>query len=355
MSILYLSYQIIIAAIVIISPFIFDRQQLQVSPSFRTNLQLELLQTRSSSSEEGIIRSTSQTSTQRIPSYSQLNLPQKRLSILPNQELQQQERLEIQGKKEVEEDGRETDSINYNKFKENENNNNNNKVGEEEEEQEDEDEEEEKLIKWKEKLEQLQLAHEETKMKEERFFNLDNRNTLSSEEKKLLMEELKQLRNIKSEEDTFLGIVHELRERLRDAEIKNLARTMRNVNFFNDLVLYSNCIIDTVLKDIQRKVIDDALYENNNMIHLIADLILENCRLRKVANDYAEAINQGTIDKLNRFRKYWPTSGSMVPRDQVRIQQQNSFWNHLPLFDFFTGWRHLSMIEDDQQKETGRR
>ena len=82
-----------------------------------------------------------------------------------------------------------------------------------------------------------------------------------------------------------------MRERLVDAEIKNLGRTMRNVTSFNDLVEESNFLIDSVIKDMQKRVVDKKI-ENDN-IRIIADLLIENCKLRKVANDYALAINQG--------------------------------------------------------------
>lgn len=103
----------------------------------------------------------------------------------------------------------------------------------------------------------------------------------------------------------------------------------------------SNSIIDSVIKDIQKKVVEKKV--DNDNIRVISDLIQENCKLRKIANDYTEAINQGTIEKLEKFSKYWPTSGQLAENNK-QTTKRNRIWNSFPLFDFFTGW---ATIEED--------
>jgi hypothetical protein len=142
-------------------------------------------------------------------------------------------------------------------------------------------------------------------------------------------------RKARADDYAFLSNVYEYRERLCDAEVKNLTRTMRNVNFFGDIIHISNTIIDSVIKDVKRKAAEREA--DNDMIRLAADLIQENCKLRKVANDYAEALNQGTIEKLDKFKKYWPSQGAMTP--QKDASKSNSIWDRFPLFDFFGGWK----------------
>ena len=68
----------------------------------------------------------------------------------------------------------------------------------------------------------------------------------------------------------------------------------------------------------------------------MSEILIENCKLRQIANDYAEAINQGTVEKLEKFTKYWPTRGRL---DEAAKQQPKKTrkWSSLPLFDFFSG------------------
>lgn len=164
--------------------------------------------------------------------------------------------------------------------------------------------------------------------------NIFRENEIGKNDKDWLLQELRKFRNSRAEENEFIKLVYELRERLVDAEIKNLARAMRTVTNFSELVEESNFLIDSVLKDMQKKVIDKK-HENDN-IKITSDLIIENCKLRKIANDYASAINQGTIDKLEKFSKYWPTQGSLQ-KNQKEAPKKNKIWSYFPLFDFFSG------------------
>jgi len=195
---------------------------------------------------------------------------------------------------------------------------------------------------WKEKLNGLRKKAEELRAKEQQLFG---ENEIGKNDKDWLLQELKKFRNSRAEEHSFINLVYEMRERLVDAEIKNLARAMRTVTNFSELIDESNFLIDSVTKDMQKKVIDKKI-ENDN-IKIISDLIIENCKLRKVANDYAFAINQGTLDKLEKFSKYWPTQGSLQ-KNQKEAPKKNKIWSYFPLFDFFSGW---ATIDSDEEEE----
>jgi len=160
---------------------------------------------------------------------------------------------------------------------------------------------------------------------------------IGKDDKDWLLQELKKFRTSRSDEHAFMTLVYEFRERLFDGEIKNLVRTMKTVTSFKDMIEVSNSIIDSVIKDIQKKVIEKKV--DNENIKLISDLILENCKLRKIANDYTEAINQGTLDKLEKFKKFWPTAGKLADNAKKNTRKSR-IWNNFPLFDFFTGEFH---------------
>lgn len=198
---------------------------------------------------------------------------------------------------------------------------------------------------WKEKLNGLRKKAEELRAKEQQLFG---ENEIGKNDKDWLLQELRKFRNSRAEENEFIKLVYELRERLVDAEIKNLARAMRTVTNFSELVEESNFLIDSVLKDMQKKVIDKK-HENDN-IKITSDLIIENCKLRKIANDYASAINQGTIDKLEKFSKYWPTQGSLQ-KNQKEAPKKNKIWSYFPLFDFFSGWATIDSDEEEELKD----
>lgn len=143
--------------------------------------------------------------------------------------------------------------------------------------------------------------------------------------KDLLQEELTKLRNFREEEIEFFKFIDEVRKRLTHAEIKSLARAMRNVTNFSQLVDESNALIDSILRDLQRVI--ERTYNNN--VTKISDLIIENCMLRKKLNDYASAINQRTLDKLDKFKGNWPA--------QKGASKKKTILSYLPLFDFFSG------------------
>jgi len=151
-------------------------------------------------------------------------------------------------------------------------------------------------------------------------------------DKDILLAELKQNRKQKVEEHAVISLVYELRERLVDAEIKNITRSMPNVYYFEDILQISNSIIDSVMRDAKKKILDKR---DNDVTRIIAELVFEICRLRKSANDYAEAINQGTVDKLEKFRKY--LVGDELPEPKEPKKEEKKSWG-IPLFDFFSGW-----------------
>jgi len=182
---------------------------------------------------------------------------------------------------------------------------------------------------WKIRLNELQKKQDELKKREENLFKEN------SGDQQWLMDEFKRFRKSKAEDHEFLSAVYDLRNRLSDSELRSLSRTMKN-NAFGDLVTVSRNIIDSVSKDVQKKAKD----KDNDMICLVSDIIVENCKLRNVANDYSEAINQGTVEKLEKYKKLWPVSGHMTVRKGDSISSDHiPIWGHFPLFDFFNGWK----------------
>jgi len=123
----------------------------------------------------------------------------------------------------------------------------------------------------------------------------------------------------------FFSVVYSLRERLVDSEVKTLSRTMRNISKFEDYIFISNSIIDSVMKDVRRRVLSKNV--DHDMKSLIADLILENCKLRKMSNSYMEVINGPTVEKLGNFVHYY---GDTLAKGQKKI------WQNLPFFNFFS-------------------
>eukprot|EP01114_Cavostelium_apophysatum_P007635 TRINITY_DN1977_c0_g3_i1.p1 TRINITY_DN1977_c0_g3~~TRINITY_DN1977_c0_g3_i1.p1 ORF type:complete len:748 (+),score=244.89 TRINITY_DN1977_c0_g3_i1:240-2483(+) len=190
---------------------------------------------------------------------------------------------------------------------------------------------EQKSREWKDKLSGLRKMAEEIRQREQK---IGEGVTIGPDDKDWVLQELKKFRASRAEEHSFINLVVALRERLYDAELKNLTRTMRTVTTFADIVEESNVLIDSVLKELEKKV--DKKVENDN-IKIISEVLIENCKLRKIANDYSEAINQGTLDKLEKFKKHWPTQGRLEAAAKAQ-PKKHRLWGNFPLFDFFTGW-----------------
>jgi len=185
---------------------------------------------------------------------------------------------------------------------------------------------------WKLRLIGMQKKQEELKKKEETL--QENKN--GAVDKDWLLEELKRFRKSKAEDHEFLSMIYEMRNKLCDSELKSLGKTMKSAASFGDIVAISKNIIDSVITDVKKK----AQEKENDMIRLVSDLLLENCKLRKVANEYAESINQGTVDKLEKYKKLLPVQGQMTIKRGDSISDNHiSIWNHFPLFDFFNGWQ----------------
>jgi len=133
-----------------------------------------------------------------------------------------------------------------------------------------------------------------------------------------IIEELYKLRNLYKEELQAIAIFTELRERLNGSEIRNLTRLMKTENFFFDLLSVSNSIIDTVSTDIQKRVLENP--SDNDLVQLLAAITFENCKLRKVSNDYAEALNRGTLDKLEEWKKkFYEEEPTLPPPPKEKV------------------------------------
>jgi hypothetical protein len=85
-----------------------------------------------------------------------------------------------------------------------------------------------------------------------------------------------------AEEHATIRDVYEFRERLVDAELKNISRAMPNVYYFDDILQISNSIIDSVVKDTRKKILEKR--GESDMVRLVSELMFENCKLRKTAN-----------------------------------------------------------------------
>jgi len=175
---------------------------------------------------------------------------------------------------------------------------------------------------WRNRLGELQRKHEVLKQKEEILLK---ENYVEKMDKEGLTEELKEFRAKKAKGHEFIASVYELRERLFDAEIKNLNRAMRYMQSFEDILFNSQNIIESVEKDIRKKAAD---FDKETEIGLIAELLVEICKLRKNSNDYVEALNRTAVEKLERFNQVWPN-----------VDKSKSLRNHFPLFDFFNTWK----------------
>lgn len=125
----------------------------------------------------------------------------------------------------------------------------------------------------------------------------------------------------------FFSVVYALRERLNDSEVKTMSRAMRNISKFEDYIFISNSIIDSVIKDVRRRVLNKNV--DKDMKNLVADLLIEVCKLRKMGNSYMEVINGPTVEKLGKFVDTYADS---VGKDKKKS------WQTFPLFNFFSGW-----------------
>lgn len=80
----------------------------------------------------------------------------------------------------------------------------------------------------------------------------------------------------------------------------------------------SNSIIDTVSTDIQKRVLENP--SDNDLVQLLAAITFENCKLRKVSNDYAEALNRGTLDKLEEWKKkFYEEEPTLPPPPKEKV------------------------------------
>jgi len=89
---------------------------------------------------------------------------------------------------------------------------------------------------------------------------------------------------------------------LHDSDVQRINKVLKpDISSFEELVRISNQCIEGVLCEVKSSV--PLIPDNDKELQLLCTLIIENCKLRKTANDYAEAINRPTLEKLNDWGK----------------------------------------------------
>lgn len=112
----------------------------------------------------------------------------------------------------------------------------------------------------------------------------------------------RQLRLLQIEERKHIHLILDLRDKLNDANLAVMNKTMRSVLSFNELVQLSDACIDNVLKE-AKKLFKLPGLRNPSLMALAIDLVIEVAVLMKRCNDFSVGINQPTLEKLEKFKK----------------------------------------------------
>lgn len=204
-------------------------------------------------------------------------------------------------------------------------------------EEEEEEEEESKKQNWENSLIGLEKKEQEIKEKYLYFIFLFIKSIredkisnffIQENDKEWMLNELKNFKKLKADEHNFLSFIYEWKEKLEGSEIKNLFKTMKNIHTLEEVIPYSNYMIDSVIKDINKK----KHQIDNEIIILIIDLLKENGRLRKIINDYhTQNISQETLEKYKNL-------SSIDNKIEEKSETLTNTWNTKFIFDFFSGW-----------------
>ncbi|ELR19645.1 viral Atype inclusion protein, putative [Acanthamoeba castellanii str. Neff] len=122
----------------------------------------------------------------------------------------------------------------------------------------------------------------------------------------------RQLRLLQIEERKHIHLILDLRDKLNDANLAVMNKTMRSVLSFNELVQLSDACIDNVLKE-SKKLFKLPGLRNPSLMALAIDLVIEVAVLMKRCNDFSVGINQPTLEKLEKFKKDYALRGVATP------------------------------------------
>lgn len=103
----------------------------------------------------------------------------------------------------------------------------------------------------------------------------------------------------KEDENRFLSLLVDLKQRLEDSQLSILSRRMREIVGFKDLIQISNTVIDSIIGHVDREIARGIRPGRKTIL----ELVKESAQIRKVNNDVAEGINQPTLDKLQQFNR----------------------------------------------------
>lgn len=156
--------------------------------------------------------------------------------------------------------------------------------------------------------------------------------TSTTDENSEMNSELKRLKKTQANLSSVCSVILPLKERLTEADLTVLSSTSETPISVRDLVAKSNAIIDGVIRDIRRQIIDCS--EQNKPAQLLGELLLENCKWRKMTNELA-ADNQAFT------KESAPSAPHALTVNHFPIAKANDYklWHFLPLFDFFSGWQ----------------
>ena len=127
---------------------------------------------------------------------------------------------------------------------------------------------------------------------------------LQSQETETLRQGIEQithkLESINENERRYVRIIMGLREKLNDANLAVMNKTMRSVLSFKKLTQLSNACIDNVLRESKNMYKLPGL-KNPSLMCVCIDMVMEVAILMRRNNDFSEGINAPTLEKLERF------------------------------------------------------
>eukprot|EP01088_Endostelium_zonatum_P017779 TRINITY_DN540_c5_g4_i2.p1 TRINITY_DN540_c5_g4~~TRINITY_DN540_c5_g4_i2.p1 ORF type:complete len:1425 (-),score=665.69 TRINITY_DN540_c5_g4_i2:150-4424(-) len=108
------------------------------------------------------------------------------------------------------------------------------------------------------------------------------------------------LETINETERRYIRLIMSLREKLNDANLAVMNKTMRSVLSFKKLTQLSNACIDNVLRESKNMYKIQGL-KNPSLMCVCIDMVMEVAILMRRNNDFSEGINAPTLEKLERF------------------------------------------------------
>jgi len=112
----------------------------------------------------------------------------------------------------------------------------------------------------------------------------------------------------------YIKTINELRDKLKDARLVVLNRT--HMVAFEELIQLSNTVINTVITEAMG-LHDTTENQNASVICLAIDLLLENCSLALLNNEFVMEINRPTLEKLANFTLRDDSALSMTLTERI--------------------------------------